>query len=96
MKRVILYSILILLIAALVYEGCKKVQPSSETFKATHQQMIIDGWILVEGEKRNKPYIFLEGKWFLEDKDFTTKEYEIFRFLKWSKTTIEYVETSML
>jgi non-ribosomal peptide synthetase component E (peptide arylation enzyme) len=35
MKRVILYSILVLLIAALVYEGCKRVQPPSETFKAT-------------------------------------------------------------
>jgi non-ribosomal peptide synthetase component E (peptide arylation enzyme) len=35
MKRVILYSILVLLIAALVYEGCKKIQPPSETFKAT-------------------------------------------------------------
>jgi hypothetical protein len=33
MKRVILYSILVLLIAALVYEGCKRVQPPSETFK---------------------------------------------------------------
>ena len=35
MKRVILYSLLVLLIAALVYEGCKRVQPPSETFKAT-------------------------------------------------------------
>lgn len=33
MKRVILYSILVLILAALVYEGCKRVQPPSETFK---------------------------------------------------------------
>lgn len=35
MRKVILYSILVLLIAALGYEGCKKIQAPSETFKAT-------------------------------------------------------------
>ena len=33
MKRVILYSLLVLILAALVYEGCKRVQPPSDTFK---------------------------------------------------------------
>lgn len=33
MKKVILYSILVLLIAALAYEGCKHIQVPSENFK---------------------------------------------------------------
>ena len=60
-------------------------ETEAQAYKVKHQQVIKDGWFLFEGEKRNKPYVRLEGKWFYEDADLNESEIEIFRFLKYFK-----------
>jgi len=61
------------------------VEDEIHAYEVKHQDAIKSGWFLFEGEKRNKPYVRLEGFWFLEDADLNESEIEIFRFLKYCK-----------